>query len=65
MSVFEPCERGRTDVRVSTLPLMQGLPDGVVTFLSTDVEGSTHAWEKSPQLVAEALVQHDEASTRQ
>jgi len=49
-----------TNVRVSTLPEMQDLPGGVVTFLCTDVEGSTHAWEKSPTLMAEALVQHDE-----
>jgi len=37
------------------------LPDGIVTFLFTDVEGSTRAWEQSPELMAEALVQHDEA----
>jgi class 3 adenylate cyclase len=32
-----------------------------VTFLFTDVEGSTRAWEKSPELMARALTQHDEA----
>jgi len=37
------------------------LPEGVVTFLFTDVEGSTKAWEKSPELMAQALEQHDEA----
>ena len=37
------------------------LPSGVVTFLFTDVQGSTRAWEESPELMAEALVQHDEA----
>jgi predicted ATPase/class 3 adenylate cyclase len=37
------------------------LPSGVVTFLFTDVEGSTRAWEASPESMAQALVQHDEA----
>ena len=37
------------------------LPDGVVTFLFTDVEGSTHMWEESPDLMMKALEQHDHA----
>ncbi|MFV1990491.1 MAG: adenylate/guanylate cyclase domain-containing protein, partial [Acidimicrobiales bacterium] len=37
------------------------LPDGIVTFLFTDVEGSTRAWEASPDLMAQALKQHDVA----
>ncbi|MFV1998775.1 MAG: adenylate/guanylate cyclase domain-containing protein, partial [Acidimicrobiia bacterium] len=37
------------------------LPDGIVTFLFTDVEGSTRAWEASPDLMAQALEQHDVA----
>ena len=37
------------------------LPDGVVTFLFTDVEGSTHMWEESPDLMMKALEQHDQA----
>ncbi|MDP8929681.1 MAG: AAA family ATPase [Actinomycetota bacterium] len=40
---------------------MVQLPEGVVTFLLTDVQGSTHAWEESPHLMMKALVQHDEA----
>ena len=40
---------------------MGDLPDGIVTFLFTDVQGSTRAWEKSPELMAEALAQHDHA----
>jgi predicted ATPase/class 3 adenylate cyclase len=36
------------------------LPHGVVTFLFTDVEGSTRLWEESPEAMMEALVAHDE-----
>lgn len=40
---------------------MVDLPGGVVTFLMTDVEGSTRAWEASPESMMEALKQHDDA----
>lgn len=36
------------------------LPDGIVTFLFTDVEGSTALWEDSPESMMGALNQHDE-----
>jgi predicted ATPase/class 3 adenylate cyclase len=39
---------------------MTGLPDGVVTFVFTDVEGSTRMWEESPEAMARALGLHDE-----
>lgn len=38
---------------------MQDLPDGVVTFLFTDIEGSTRLWEESPGSMMDALVEHD------
>jgi DNA-binding SARP family transcriptional activator len=36
-----------------------GLPTGVVTFLLTDIEGSTELWEAHPVGMAEVLEQHD------
>jgi class 3 adenylate cyclase len=36
-----------------------GLPQGTVTFLFTDLEGSTRRWEAHPQQMREALARHD------
>ena len=36
-----------------------GLPQGTVTFLFTDLEGSTRRWEGHPQEMREALARHD------
>lgn len=35
-------------------------PTGTVTFLFTDVEGSTRLWEKRPEMMQAALERHDE-----
>ena len=35
------------------------LPEGTVTFLFTDVEGSTRLWEQHPAAMRAALVEHD------
>jgi class 3 adenylate cyclase len=35
------------------------LPEGVVTLLMTDVEGSTALWEEDPSAMAHALAEHD------
>ena len=42
---------------------MTDLPSGVVTFLLTDVVGSTELWERFPQAMDRALVRHDEIVT--
>ncbi len=35
------------------------LPTGTVTFLFTDIEGSTKLWEKHPETMRSALARHD------
>lgn len=35
-------------------------PTGTVTFLFTDVEGSTRLWEAHPRPMKAALARHDE-----
>ena len=38
---------------------MTNLPTGTVTFLFTDIEGSTQLWEKHPEEMKSALAKHD------
>jgi predicted ATPase/class 3 adenylate cyclase len=40
---------------------VEGVPSGTVTFLFTDVEGSTALWESDPDSMRLALERHDEA----
>ena len=35
-------------------------PTGTVTFLFTDIEGSTRLWERSPKVMQSALIRHDQ-----
>ena len=39
---------------------MAELPSGTVTFLFTDLEGSTRLWEEHPDAMRPALARHDE-----
>ena len=34
------------------------LPEGTVTFLFTDIQGSTRLWEQQPEAMPEALARH-------
>lgn len=36
------------------------LPNGVITFCMSDIEGSTQLWESRPQTMAQAITRHDE-----
>ena len=38
---------------------MPELPSGTVTFLFTDIEGSTRLWEQDPRATRTALARHD------
>lgn len=38
---------------------MAALPEGIVAFLLTDLEGSTRLWESRPSAMRKAMVQHD------
>lgn len=44
---------------MTTAPV--GPPSGIVTFLFTDVEGSTRRWESDAEAMRAALVAHDQA----
>jgi predicted ATPase/class 3 adenylate cyclase len=39
---------------------MADLPTGTVTFLFTDIEGSTRLWQEHPAAMRDALARHDE-----
>ena len=38
---------------------MSELPTGTITFLFTDIEGSTRLWEQHPEAMEAALARHD------
>src|SRR5947209_7698342 len=41
------------------MPLLPELPSGTITFLFTDIEGSTQLWEQHPAAMEVALARHD------
>ena len=38
---------------------MSGLPSGTLTFLFTDIQGSTRLWESQPEAMSKSMVRHD------
>ena len=38
---------------------MADVPSGTITFLFTDIEGSTRLWEEQPEAMQQALASHD------
>ena len=51
---------GHVGKDVPVPPEDQPLPTGVVTFLLTDIEGSTEAWQASPDQMADLVTRHYE-----
>ncbi len=52
-------DRGESFGEVGDVPPSSGpLPTGTVTFLLTDIEGSTAAWERAPEATAAAVAEH-------
>jgi len=55
------------DASLAAAPDMRAtskLPTGTVTFLLTDVEGSTRRWDKNPGAMREAMAAHDAVLAR-
>ena len=42
------------------MPRLSTRPIGIVTFLFTDIEGSTRMWDEAPEAMTGALARHDE-----
>jgi predicted ATPase/class 3 adenylate cyclase len=40
-------------------PYEENLPTGTITFLLTDIEGSTELWEQNPESMRSVLIRHD------
>lgn len=56
--------RIESDVLAQTLVSPEPLPRGSVTFLLTDVEGSTRWWEEDRLAMAGAMARHDEIAAQ-
>jgi class 3 adenylate cyclase len=50
--------RSTYDLEMAEAKQASDLPVGTVTFLLTDVEGSTRLWEAHPQAMEQALARH-------
>jgi class 3 adenylate cyclase len=53
-SLYCPPKGSKEDTRVVVSP-----PTGTVTFLFTDIEGSTRMWERDRETMSEALARHN------
>jgi predicted ATPase/class 3 adenylate cyclase len=60
-----PASAARRAATLPPAPTEAGeLPSGVVTFLMTDIEGSSALWEADPEAMAASLELHDELVSR-
>src|SRR4051812_899735 len=54
------CDDGRVAEIDQTDEVAAGLPTGTVTFMLTDVEGSTLLWQERPEAMPAAMARHEE-----
>jgi class 3 adenylate cyclase len=54
-----PIPRGAAESVPSVAPSTPSLPSGTITFLFTDIAGSTQLWERHPTAMPSALARHD------
>ena len=59
-TLHTPCKMGCCKERRRRRRRVSGPSTGTVTFLFTDVEGSTKMWERHPSIMHKALARHDE-----
>ncbi len=59
MAAYNPCCYSVPLERKGDAKSMSSPPTGTVTFLFTDIEGSTKLWERSPEAMQRALARHD------
>jgi class 3 adenylate cyclase len=45
---------------IATVLVVRARPSGTVTFVFTDIEGSTRRWEQDAEVMRDALAAHDE-----
>jgi DNA-binding SARP family transcriptional activator len=58
-SLDPPVQHAASSPNTRSASVSEPLPDGVVTFLLTDIEGSTGLWDQDPQHMAPALLRHE------
>ena len=58
--VLDDAARLRNDAGGELPRWPHGLPRGVITFLFTDIVGSTPLWDRDPTLADAAVIRHDE-----
>ena len=58
-SLTAPSAEQESLPRLEEMSPAPSLPSGIVTFLMTDIEGSTRLWEQSAEAMRRALIRHD------